>query len=451
MEVEVAVREIHTSYCEMQTRYQAMAALQAEEDYLYQRWQVLPGEDRSASFLLEDLLSVQERLAAEEFAYAKVQGHYTLALVELKRVTGTLLQCEQIATRQIHEGGVPRVVFERTASAPRSNTSEGRFAMNRLADLAPLNSVFRWFRSRAESPSPQDHDAVLQIKRLAENFERLDEPAMRHQVELLRQAVRGGRDPASSHLVVPGYALFVEAARRVLGASLFDVQLLAGLALSRRAIAEMQTGEGKTLAAALPALMHALSGRGVHVLTVNSYLAQRDYELLLPVFQLLGLSVGLLRAQATPAEKRAAYACDITYGPGYEFCFDYLRDQAALRGRSQKRLGESYRGASRGQAADEASPVQRGLAFAVIDEADSVLIDEATGPLLLSEAFVAPAANAQVFLLAKSVAAQLQTDCDYTVDRPASTVHSHRAASASSAPRPRRQHGMAYSVRGPPM
>ena len=115
-----------------------------------------------------------------------------------------------------------------------------------------------------------------------------------------------------------------ETIRRTLGLELFDVQLLAGLALARGAVAEMQTGEGKTLAAALPAFLHGLRGRGVHVVTPNSYLAERDWRQLVPTYELLGVSAGLLGEEVVAEVKRAAYHCDITYGTGYEFGFDYL-------------------------------------------------------------------------------------------------------------------------------
>ena len=121
----------------------------------------------------------------------------------------------------------------------------------------------------------------------------------------------------------------MEAVRRTAGVTLYDTQLLAGLALSRGAIAEMATGEGKTLAAALPALLNALAGHGVHVATTNAYLARRDAGLLRPAFELLGVSLGLLPEGPASEEKRRAYACDVTYGTGYEFGFDYLRDQVA--------------------------------------------------------------------------------------------------------------------------
>jgi preprotein translocase subunit SecA len=143
----------------------------------------------------------------------------------------------------------------------------------------------------------------------------------------------------------------------------FDVQLIGGIVLHRGMIAEMRTGEGKTLVATLPAYLNALGGEGVHIVTVNEYLAQRDADWMGPVYRFLGLTVGVIKNAQTPAEKRAAYACDITYGTNNEFGFDYLRDNLAFRLEDR---------------------VQRSLSFAVVDEVDSILIDEARTPLIIS-------------------------------------------------------------------
>ena len=154
-----------------------------------------------------------------------------------------------------------------------------------------------------------------------------------------------------------------EAARRTLGMRHFDVQLIGGMTLHQGKIAEMRTGEGKTLVATLPAYLNALPGEGVHVVTVNEYLAQRDADWMGPVYRFLGLTVGVIRATSRPTEKRAAYARDITYGTNNEFGFDYLRDNLAFRLEDR---------------------VQRALAFAIVDEVDSILIDEARTPLIIS-------------------------------------------------------------------
>jgi preprotein translocase subunit SecA len=164
-------------------------------------------------------------------------------------------------------------------------------------------------------------------------------------------------------LVPEAFAMVREASRRKLGLRHFDVQLIGGLALHAGKIAEMRTGEGKTLMATLPAYLNALTGEGVHVVTVNEYLAQRDSDWMAPVFRFLGLEVGVIKNAQSPSEKRAAYACDITYGTNNEFGFDYLRDNLAFRLEDR---------------------TQRKLSFAIIDEVDSILIDEARTPLIIS-------------------------------------------------------------------
>src|SRR5712671_2304004 len=164
-------------------------------------------------------------------------------------------------------------------------------------------------------------------------------------------------------LVPEAFALVREASRRRLSLRHFDVQLIGGLALHSGKIAEMRTGEGKTLMSTLPAYLNALTGEGVHVVTVNEYLAQRDSEWMGPVFRFLGLEVGVIKNAQSPDEKRAAYACDITYGTNIEFGFDYLRDNLAFRLEDR---------------------VQRKLSFAIVDEVDSILIDEARTPLIIS-------------------------------------------------------------------
>jgi len=164
-------------------------------------------------------------------------------------------------------------------------------------------------------------------------------------------------------LVPEAFALVREASRRKLGLRHFDVQLIGGLTLHAGKIAEMRTGEGKTLMATLPAYLNALSGDGVHVVTVNEYLAQRDSEWMGPVFRFLGMDVGVIKNAQSQDEKRAAYALDITYGTNNEFGFDYLRDNLAFRLEDR---------------------VQRKLSFAIVDEVDSILIDEARTPLIIS-------------------------------------------------------------------
>lgn len=185
-------------------------------------------------------------------------------------------------------------------------------------------------------------------------------------------------------LAIEASALIAEAALRVLNVHLYDVQLLAGLTMFSGQIAEMATGEGKTITAAIPAAMNALFGCGVHVITSNAYLAERDCKLLRPLFESLGLTVGCLTAKSSMEEKRNAYLCDVTYGPGYEFGFDYLRDQVRLRQKTNDRLGAAVIDVMRGTGWGREA-LQRPLAAAVVDEIDNVLIDDALSPLVLSD------------------------------------------------------------------
>ena len=155
----------------------------------------------------------------------------------------------------------------------------------------------------------------------------------------LREAASGGQSD-HNELATRGLGLASEAIKRVLGIDLYDVQLEASAALSAHCVVEMETGEGKTLAAGTGAMLGALLGDAVHVSTPNAYLAQRDYEQLRPAFETLGISAGLLpESESDDANKRQAYACDVTYGTGYEFGFDYLRDQLANRSNANNPLG----------------------------------------------------------------------------------------------------------------
>ena len=154
-----------------------------------------------------------------------------------------------------------------------------------------------------------------------------------------------------------------EASKRTLGMRHFDVQLVGGAVLHEGAIAEMKTGEGKTLVATLPLYLNALEGGGAHLVTVNDYLARRDAEWMRPVYEALGMTVGVIEAQMDPAARKAAYACDITYGTNSEFGFDYLRDNLAV---------------------DIEETVQRPHVFAIVDEVDSILVDEARTPLIIA-------------------------------------------------------------------
>jgi preprotein translocase subunit SecA len=200
-----------------------------------------------------------------------------------------------------------------------------------------------------------------QVNSIEEDFVAMSDAELRGMTDEFRQRLADG-EPLDD-LLPEAFATVREAAKRTLGQRPFDVQVMGGAAMHMGNIAEMKTGEGKTLAAVLPSYLNALEGKGVHVVTVNDYLAKRDAEWMGRIHRLLGLEVGVILAQMTPAERKAAYAADVTYGTNNEFGFDYLRDNMAWS------LEEC---------------VQRGHHYAIVDEVDSILIDEARTPLIIS-------------------------------------------------------------------
>jgi preprotein translocase subunit SecA len=229
--------------------------------------------------------------------------------------------------------------------------------------------------------------------------------------------------PDASAARIEAFAIMCDALRRASGICLYDVQLLAASALAQGAIAEMQTGEGKTLACAPAAYLHALTGRGVHIATTNQYLAKRDYETLLPAYKLLGISVGLLPEQSgspteqsgSPAAKYDAYRCDVTYGTGYEFGFDYLRDQLTLQQASRRTLGAKTLESLLGGSSKSSLLVQRELYYSIVDEADNVLLDDAASPLILSGSAEGEAKDAQVHRAAREIIDELTAREHYRV------------------------------------
>lgn len=239
----------------------------------------------------------------------------------------------------------------------------------------------------------------------------------------LRGTILAGASPDSAAVLQATGALVVEAIRRTFGFELFDVQLRAGIEMARGRIAEMATGEGKTLTAALPASVWGFAGRGVHLGTVNQYLADRDCQQLRPVYRLLGLSAELLPERASPALKRKAYAADITYGAGYEFGFDYLRDQAALWSQGEPRLGQQMLAALRGRETPGYAPIQPRRAMCIVDEIDGVLIDEARTPLVLSQGSQGDVSEYEAGLLAaRHAALQLEQPADYVLETRTSQI-----------------------------
>ncbi|WP_274850476.1 preprotein translocase subunit SecA [Serratia marcescens] len=217
------------------------------------------------------------------------------------------------------------------------------------------------FGSRNDRTLRRMRKVVEQINRMEPDMEKLSDDELKAKTNEFRARLEKGESLES--LIPEAFAVVREASKRVFGMRHFDVQLLGGMVLNDRCIAEMRTGEGKTLTATLPAYLNALSGRGVHVVTVNDYLAQRDAENNRPLFEFLGLSIGInLPGMPAPA-KREAYAADITYGTNNEYGFDYLRDNMAFSPEER---------------------VQRKLHYALVDEVDSILIDEARTPLIIS-------------------------------------------------------------------
>jgi preprotein translocase subunit SecA len=255
---------------------------------------------------------------------------------------------------------------------------------------------------------------IAESKKLAKTLEGSSDTELREHTDQLRKHIRTDSDLDDTRIVVLAAAGVIRAVRQVLGMQLFDAQLHAGIIVSRGAVAEMQTGEGKTLSVALPAYFRSLHGRGVHVATPNSYLAARDRDQLAPVFAMLGATTGLLTEDATPAATRAAYRADITYGPGHAFGFDYLRDQLTLDRFHSSQLGHSIYSELLGIGAQD-EMLQRGLYASIIDEIDHVLIDDAVSPLLLSGSGPGESPDADLHRAAKVTAEQLNADVDYHV------------------------------------
>lgn len=256
---------------------------------------------------------------------------------------------------------------------------------------------------------------IPSIRANAERLARKSDSQLTSEACELRERVEAGQAVLSPEILEVAFSMAIEAIHRVHGKTLHDVQLLGGLVLAYGAIAEMATGEGKTLTAAAPAFVHALTGRSVHVMTSNSYLAQRDSEELRPVFKLLGLSVAVLPEQAPALVKRPRYDCDIVYGNGFEFGFDYLRDQIALRQAKSASLGTIVRQRLREGLAPRVT-MQRGLNFAIVDEADHVMLDDASSPLLISEAAPGEAPDAEAHKAALHLAQSLKTPEDYELN-----------------------------------
>ncbi|MBG9454802.1 preprotein translocase subunit SecA [Lysinibacillus sphaericus] len=254
--------------------------------------------------------------------------------------------------------------------------------------------MFSIFKSNKEQTSARQlkryYKVVEQINNLEEKYVNKSDAELREMTFIFKDRLQ--QDEPIASIIPDAFAVVREASKRVLGMRHFDVQLIGGLVLTEGNIAEMPTGEGKTLVASLPSYVRALEGKGVHVITVNDYLAKRDFELVGQIHRFLGLTVGLNLPMMEADEKKEAYNADITYGVGTEFGFDYLRDNMAY---------------------SLADKVQRPYHFAIIDEVDSVLIDEAKTPLIIAGKMPS---NDELHRIASMLAKRFKVDEDYDFD-----------------------------------
>ncbi|MDA0988603.1 MAG: preprotein translocase subunit SecA [Chloroflexi bacterium] len=271
-----------------------------------------------------------------------------------------------------------------------------------------LSKVFGFLADSNDKAIHRLQPLVDEINALGAEWENLSDDALKAKTQEFKAALQDGKD--LDDLLPEAFATVREVARRTIGQRHFDEQLMGGIVLHQGKIAEMKTGEGKTLVATLPVYLNAITGRGVHVVTVNDYLAKRDAQWMSPIYDFLGLSVGCLQHQASflydptleneaaslakmrPADRRDAYAADITYGTNNEFGFDYLRDNMVV---------------------DISQRVHRELHYAIVDEVDNILIDEARTPLIIS----GPAEEStQLYANFARLVPRLKQDEDYTID-----------------------------------
>ena len=272
--------------------------------------------------------------------------------------------------------------------------------------------VYHWLRAAGRphaSRLSRWRSMTNRIVARSEELTALTDSELRKRAQELRWEVKSG---VPSHRLLPeAFALVRESSRRTTGMVHFPVQIMGGIALFEGGIAEMQTGEGKTVTATLPVFLRALAGKGCHIVTVNDYLAQRDATEMGVIYELLGLTVGCIQTPMESDERRDAYAKDITYGTAKEFGFDFLRDKLRMGVSSS---GTSYRGnGSHARKRGGEAPVQRGHHFVLIDEADSILIDEARTPLIIALTFPNDSATVSLFRWCHRAVSSLEANVDF--------------------------------------
>ncbi len=296
---------------------------------------------------------------------------------------------------------------------PKKKQTKEKKPTDKLADKTLLTRILQSvFGDAQKKVLKRMYKKTQQIGALEPKYEAMSDDELKGQTDILKSRLKTGDQKELDAILVDAFAVAREASKRILGMRPYDVQLIGGMVLHEGCVAEMKTGEGKTLVAMLPAYLNGLTGKGVHIVTVNDYLAQRDAGWNAPVYHILGLSVGVIINQASfvydpeyeneehederfrhlkPATRKEAYAADVTYGTNNEFGFDYLRDNMVSEPQYLR---------------------QRGLNYAIVDEVDSILIDEARTPLIIS----APAGdNPDSYYQFAKVVAQL-TDEDYVFD-----------------------------------
>ena len=292
-----------------------------------------------------------------------------------------------------------------------------------------MSAIPSGIRARIESAIPfvasgklaRWSQLVPKIAALEPGLQKLSDHELRKEGLSLRYRARSGEPLA--RLLPEAFAAVREAGRRTIDMRHFDVQILGGIAMFNRSIVEMQTGEGKTLSATLPMYLFSLAGKGCSLATVNDYLAKRDAEWMEPIYKALGVSVGIIQTQMPQPERRKSYACDVTYGTAKEFGFDFLRDRLLLR-----RIREGQKdllGGMLGKSGEEGGedPVQREPYFALVDEADSILIDEARTPLIISALPTEEEKLAvECYRWSSTVVDEFEEDEDYEYDHDKKTV-----------------------------